>query len=42
MLTDLRAKHPDLLDAVRDEREISDTTDKGLAAFCDDFARTFA
>src|SRR5437588_4027247 len=42
MLSDLRAKHPDLLDAVRDEREISDTTDKGLAAFCDDFARTFA
>src|SRR5438094_3341654 len=42
MLSDLRAKHPDLLDAVRDEREISDATDKGLAAFCDDFARTFA
>ena len=42
LLSDLRAKHPDLLDAVRDEREISDTTDKGLAAFCDDFARTFA
>src|SRR6266699_2292200 len=42
LLSDLRAKHPDLLDAVRDEREISDATDKGLAAFCDDFARTFA
>src|SRR5216683_665415 len=42
MLSDLRAKHPDLLDAVRDEREISDATDKGLAAFCDAFARTFA
>ena len=42
MLSDLRAKHPDLLDAVRDEREISNATDKGLAAFCDDFARTFA
>jgi len=35
-------KHPDLLDAVRNEREISDTTDKGLAAFFDGFARTFA
>jgi len=42
MLSDLRAKHPDLLDAVRDEREISDATDKGLAAFFDGFARTFA
>src|SRR5579864_5973463 len=42
MLTDLRAKHPDLLDAIRNESEISDVTDKGLAAFCDDFARTFA
>ncbi len=42
MLTDLRAKHPDLLDALRNEREISDTTDRGLAAFCEDFARTFA
>src|SRR5213596_2237531 len=26
MLTDLRTRHPDLLDAIRDEREISDTT----------------
>src|ERR1700724_3457755 len=42
MLNDLRAKHPDLLDALKNEREISDTTDKGLAAFCEDFARTFA
>jgi len=42
MLTDLRAKHPDLLDALRDEREISDTTNKGLTEFCDGFARTFA
>src|SRR5271155_1780940 len=33
LMNDLRAKHPDLLDAVRDEREISDATDKGLAAF---------
>ena len=42
MLNDLRAKHPDLLDALKNEREISDATGKGLAAFCEDFARTFA
>jgi F-type H+-transporting ATPase subunit alpha len=42
MLTDLRAKQPDLLDAIRDEREISDTTEKGLTEFVDGFARTFA
>jgi F-type H+/Na+-transporting ATPase subunit alpha len=42
MLTDLRANHPDLLDAVRDEQEISKTTETGLTAFFDGFARTFA
>jgi F-type H+-transporting ATPase subunit alpha len=42
MLTDLRAKHPEMLEAIRDEREISDTTEKGLAEFFDGFARTFA
>ncbi|HLY44630.1 MAG TPA: F0F1 ATP synthase subunit alpha [Stellaceae bacterium] len=42
MLGDLRAKHPDLLAAIRNEREISDATEKGLAQFLDDFARTFA
>jgi F-type H+-transporting ATPase subunit alpha len=42
MLTDLRAKQPDLLDAIRDEREISDMTEKGLTEFVDGFARTFA
>ena len=42
MLSDLRAKHPDLLEAVRSERELSDTTEKGLTEFCAGFARTFA
>jgi F-type H+-transporting ATPase subunit alpha len=42
MLGELRAKRPELLDAIRDEREISDPTEKGLAEFCDGFARTFA
>src|SRR5712691_2154315 len=31
MLTDLRAKHPELLAAIRDEREISDNNEKALA-----------
>ena len=42
MLSELRAKHPDLLEAIRNERELSDTTEKGLAGFLDGFARTFA
>src|SRR5437016_450448 len=42
MLTDLRARQPELLAAIRDEREISDANDKVLATFLDDFARTFA
>jgi F-type H+/Na+-transporting ATPase subunit alpha len=42
MLGELRAKRPELLDAIRDEREISDPTEKGLVDFFDGFARTFA
>ncbi|HEV8679573.1 MAG TPA: F0F1 ATP synthase subunit alpha [Stellaceae bacterium] len=42
MLGELRAKRPELLDAIRDEREISDPTEKGLTEFFDGFARTFA
>jgi F-type H+-transporting ATPase subunit alpha len=42
MLGELRAKRPELLDAIRDEREISDPTEKGLVEFFDGFARTFA
>src|SRR5262249_22023847 len=42
MLGELRARHPELLATIRDEREISDGSEKTLAAFLDDFARTFA
>jgi F-type H+/Na+-transporting ATPase subunit alpha len=42
MLTDLRGTHPELLDAIRDEGAISENTEKALARFLDDFARTFA
>ena len=42
MLTDLRGSRPELLDAIRDEREVSADTEKGLTEFLDGFARTFA
>ena len=42
MLGDLRAKHPELLDAIRNEGEISATTEKGLSEFFEGFDRTFA
>src|SRR6202158_3460621 len=42
MLGDLRAKHPELIEAIRSEREISEPTEKGLTEFFDGFARTFA
>jgi F-type H+-transporting ATPase subunit alpha len=42
MLGELRSKHPELLEAIRTQGEITEDTDKGLAAFFDDFARTFA
>jgi F-type H+-transporting ATPase subunit alpha len=42
MLGELRAKRPELLDAIRDDGEISDPTEKGLVEFFDGFARTFA
>src|ERR1700726_4541131 len=35
MLGELRSAKPELLEAIRDEREISDTTEKGLAEFFD-------
>jgi F-type H+-transporting ATPase subunit alpha len=42
LLGDLRAKRPEVLAAIRDERELSDASEKALTEFCDDFARTFA
>src|SRR5204863_6189732 len=42
MLTDLRAKKPELLEAIRTKGEITEDTEKGLAASLDEFARTFA
>jgi F-type H+/Na+-transporting ATPase subunit alpha len=42
MLGELRAKEPELLAAIRREREISPAVEKGLGDFLDGFAKTFA
>jgi F-type H+-transporting ATPase subunit alpha len=42
MLGELRARKPELLEAIRNEREISEATDKGLREFLNGFATTFA
>ena len=42
MLAEMRARHPEILEAIRNEREISAETEKALTEFLDAFARTFA
>jgi F-type H+-transporting ATPase subunit alpha len=42
MLSELRAKHPEVLAAIRNEGEVAEPTEKALAGFLDEFARTFA
>jgi F-type H+/Na+-transporting ATPase subunit alpha len=42
LLGELRSKRPELLEAIRTRGEITDDTEKGLAASLDEFARTFA
>ncbi|HEY5210423.1 MAG TPA: F0F1 ATP synthase subunit alpha [Stellaceae bacterium] len=42
MLSDLRAKGPQILADIRDKREITPDNDKALAAFLDGFTKTFA
>ncbi|HEY4472486.1 MAG TPA: F0F1 ATP synthase subunit alpha [Stellaceae bacterium] len=42
MLSELRSRHPEVIEAIRTRGEITDDTEKSLAAFLDDFARTFA
>ncbi len=41
-LSDLKAREPGLVEAVRNDREIKPETEKQLIAFLDGFARTFA
>ncbi|HXE16003.1 MAG TPA: F0F1 ATP synthase subunit alpha [Stellaceae bacterium] len=42
MLSDLRAKAPQILADIRDKREITGDNEKALVSFLDDFAKTFA
>jgi F-type H+-transporting ATPase subunit alpha len=42
MLSELRGKHPEVLEAIRTRGEIAEDTEKSLAAFLDEFARTIA
>src|SRR6202045_3101224 len=42
MLGELRSTRPELIEAIRTQGEITEETDKGLAAFLDEIARTFA
>jgi F-type H+/Na+-transporting ATPase subunit alpha len=42
LLSEVRAKHKDILDAIRNEREISKATEDKLKVFFDQFVKTFA
>jgi hypothetical protein len=42
MLSELRASQGGLLSSIRDQREITGDTEKGLSDFLEGFARTFA
>ncbi len=42
MLGELRARAPEILQSIRDQREIAADTEKALTAFLDGFAQTFA
>jgi F-type H+-transporting ATPase subunit alpha len=41
-LDELRSKKPELLDAIRTEKALSDAIDAELKAFFDGFTKTFA
>ena len=42
MLAEVKAAKPDLVNAIRTEKAISGDTEKGLIAFLDSFAKSFA
>jgi F-type H+-transporting ATPase subunit alpha len=42
MLSELKAKKPEILKSIRDKRELASDTEKELAGFLDNFAKTFA
>ncbi len=41
MLSEIKARKPEILKAVREQRELSSTTEEQLKSFLDDFAKTF-
>jgi F-type H+-transporting ATPase subunit alpha len=41
-MDDIRASGSDILDAIRSDRDISEETDKNLAAFLDRFTKAFS
>jgi F-type H+-transporting ATPase subunit alpha len=41
MLSDIKARKPEILKAVREQRELSSATEEQLKSFLDDFAKTF-
>ncbi len=41
MLSEIRARKPEILKAVREQRELSSATEEQLKSFLDDFAKTF-
>src|SRR3954447_11726842 len=42
MIADLRVRHPEVLATIRDTRDMNGDTEKALAGFLDNFAKTFA
>jgi F-type H+-transporting ATPase subunit alpha len=42
MLSEIKAKAPKVVNAIRDKRELSADTEKELAAFLEAFAKSFA
>jgi F-type H+-transporting ATPase subunit alpha len=42
LLGDIRAKHTDILDAIRNEKELSKATEDKLKGVIEAYARTFA
>ena len=41
MLGDLKARHPDVLNSIRDTKEMKPETEKTLVGFLDGFAKNF-
>ena len=42
MMGEIKAKKPEILKSIRDKRELASDTEKDLASFLDNFAKTFA